>query len=201
MKKNVTRLIPIIVVLICFLFSYISTLGVFHGDPSSRDYTLYECDGKVWSWQNTKISISKEGEYFGTIKGNFFALIVDPLSFYDVNGKKIAYAGDTYHFINQDSHGIYTNQEFVYDLVGEFEVFGDEYKIYDFDENLVGKASFSFANLNGKITDARGNIIAEYSSPFLFKDYTVKIYDNCEIDEVTVLMIFASYYIDYHYDA
>ena len=198
MKKIVTRLIAIVLILCCLCSCNAET---DHGDPGSRDYTLYECDGKVWSWESTKIEIVKEGQYFGTIKGNFFNFVTDPLTFYDENDKKIAYAGDTYHFINQDSHGIYVNGTFTCDLVGDFEWFGEEYQLYDFDENLIGKASFSFENLNGTITDARGNIIAEFTSPFLYRDFTVKIYDNCEMDEFTVLMIFASYYSDYNYDA
>lgn len=198
MKKIVTRLIAIVLILCCL---YSCSAKTKHGDPSSRDYTIYECDGKVWSWESTKIEIVKEDQYFGTIKGNFFNFVTDPLTFYDENDKKIAYAGDTYHFINQNSHGIYVNGKFTCDLVGDFEVFGEEYQIYDFAENLVGKASFSMANLSGKIIDARGNIVAEYTSPYLFRNFTVKIYDTCEIDEHTVLMIFASYYSDYHYDS
>ena len=200
MNKIVTRLFVILMVIIV-LSSCIATTTSNHGNPSSRDYTVYECDGKFWSIENTKIKVFKENEYFGTIKGSLFTFVTDPLTFYNANDKKIAYAGDTYHFINQDSHGIYVNGNFTCDLVGDFEMFGQEYQLYDFDENLIGNASFSMANFNGKITDSRGNIVAEYTSSYLFRDFTVKIYDNCEIDEITVLMIFASYYSDYHYDS
>ncbi|MGN1298380.1 MAG: hypothetical protein ACI4UE_00115 [Candidatus Scatovivens sp.] len=161
---------------------------------------MYECNGRVLSLR-TKIEIEKSGEYFGTIKGNIFKIVTDPLTMYDASDNKIAYAGDTYNFINQDSHGIYVNKKLTYDMVGKFELFGEEYEIYDFDENLVARLKFSPGNFNGTMTDVDGNTIAEYSSFIGFHDFDVKIYDNCEIDEISVLMIFGSYYSDYHSDS
>ena len=198
MKKIVRRIIALALIL-CLLASC-GVAANTHGDPSKRDYTVYNCNGRVISLV-TKIEINKEGEYFGTIKGNLFKIVTDPLTFYDVNDEKIAQAGDTYHFINQDSHGIYVDKQFTYDMVGGFEIFGQEYKIYDIDEELVANLKFSPGNFEGKLTDARGNIIAEYTSFVGFKDFTIKIYDSCELDEISVLMIFGSYYSDYHYDA
>lgn len=192
--KNVMRLL-IAILSIAILISYIGWFVDF------RDYTLYDCNGRAIALQSTKIEIDKEGEYFCKIQGNIFTVVTDPLTLYDVNEKKIAHAGDTYHFINQDSHGIYIGRELMYEMVGKFELFGQEYKIYDYDGNYIGKLKFSPANFRGKLTDAQGNVIAKYKSFWGLKDFKVKIYDNCEIDELSVLMFFGSYYSDYHYDA
>ena len=199
MKKIVTRII-VLTFILCLLTSCGVGSNTTSTPASERDYTIYNCNGRVISF-TTKIEIDKEGEYFGTIKGNLFKIVTDPLTFYDVNGNKTAFAGDTYHFINQDSHGIYVNKQFTYDMVGGFEFFGQEYAIYDINEKLVANLKFSPANFEGKLTDHRGNIIAEYTSFVGFKDFTIKIYDSCELDEISVLMIFGSYYSDYHYDA
>lgn len=197
-EKIVRRIIALLLVL-CLLTSC-GVAANNHENASERDYTIYNCNGRVISF-TTKIQIDKEGEYFGTIKGNLFKIVTDPLTFYDANGNETAFAGDTYHLFNQDSHGIYVNKQFTYDMVGGFEIFGQEYAIYDINEELVANLKFSPGNFEGKLTDARGNIIAEYTSFIGFKDFTIKIYDSCELDEISVLMIFGSYYSDYHYDA
>lgn len=197
--KNVTRLLIVSTLTLIILFSFTCCVGSSHPSASSRDYTVYDCNGRVISLQ-TKIEIDKEGEYFGKIQGNIFTAVTDPLTMYDANEKKIAYAGDTYHFINQDSHGIYIGRELMYEMVGKFEWMGQEYEIYDYDQNYIGKLKFSPGNFNGMLTDAKGNIIAEYQSFFGFNDFELKIYDDCEIDEISVLMMFGSYYSDYHYD-
>ena len=198
--KNVTRLFIISTIILSIIISFAGCGKKSHPSADSRDYTLYECNGRVITLQ-TKIEIDKEGEYFGKIQGNIFTVVTDPLTMYDVNDNKLAHAGDTYHFINQDSHGIYIGRELMYEMVGKFEWMGQEYEIYDYDENYIGKLKFSPGNFNGMLTDAKGNIVAEYDSLFGFKDFEVIIYDNCEIDEVSVLMMFGSYYSDYHYDA
>lgn len=197
--KNVTRLLIISILCITLLFSLVGCVGSTHPPSDSRDYTVYDCNGRVIALQ-TKIEIDKEGEYFGKIQGNIFTVVTDPLTMYDINENKIAHAGDTYHFINQDSHGIYVGRELMYEMVGKFEWLGQEYEIYDYDQNYVGKLKFSPGNFNGMLTDAKGNIVAEYDSFFGFYDYELKIYDDCELDEISVLMMFASYYSDYHYD-
>lgn len=198
--KNVTRLLIVSTIIITLLFSLVGCVSETHPSADSRNYTLYECNGRVITL-STKIEIEKEGDYFGTIKGNIFKIVTDPLTMYDDNDTKIAYAGDTYGFINQDSHGIYVGRQFMYDMLGKFELLGQEYEIYDYDRNLVAKLKFSPGNFNGKLTDPQDNIIAEYNSFIGFKDFDIKIYDSCELDEISVLMIFGSYYSDYHFDA
>lgn len=165
------------------------TIGKFDGP-----YTQYDCDVKNWEL-STAIEIKKEDEDFVKVKGNIFALITDPLTMY--NGEETAaYAGDAYHFVAQDSHTIYVDNEFSVEMVGLVDLFGETYEIYDFDENMIAKVSCNTFNTKGKMYDTEGTLLADYYSNFFFKDFTVRISENCDLDEKTVLMIFCSYYSD-----
>ena len=192
-RKNVTRLL----IGILSLSLLISCIAWF---ADSRNYVLYDCNGRAIALQSTKIEIDKEGDYFGKIQGNIFTVVTDPLTMYDTNENKIAHAGDTYRIIAQDSHGIYIGRELMYEMVGKFELFGQEYEIYDYNGNYIGKFKYSPANFYGKFTDANGTVIARYKSFWHLKDFKVKIYDDCELDENSVLMMIGCYYSDYHYD-
>ena len=152
--KNVTRLLIISTLCIILIFSLVGCVGSSQPSADSRDYTLYKCNGRVFALQSTKIEIDKEDKYFGKIQGNIFTAVTDPLIMYDASENKIAHAGDTYRIIAQDSHGIYIGRELMYEMVGKFELFGQEYEIYD----------------------------------------------DCELDENSVLMMIGCYYSDYHYD-
>lgn len=157
--------------------------------------TKYKCDVKNFRLSTT-INISKEGKKFVQVKGNILKFITDPLTMYDLNERKIAYAGDTYHFVAQDSHSIYVNDEAPIEMVGRFKIFGEAYDIYDENQNKIAKVTFNVFNTKGRMYDREGNLIADYSSFFLFKDFNVRISEKCNLNEKDVLMIFCSYYSD-----
>lgn len=158
-------------------------------------HTEYQCDVKSISL-STKIDIDKEGENFVKVRGNLFRFITDPLTMYDLEDNKIAYAGDAYHFIAQDSHTINVGDTVTVEMVGLVDFFGESYEIYNADEEQVAEVSFNMINTKGEMYDIEGNIIADFYSKLFFNDFTVRIYDDCELDEKTVLMIFCSYYSD-----
>lgn len=161
--------------------------------------TEYKCDVKNFRLSTT-IEVECNGTEIGEVKGNILSLVTDPLTMYSPSGNKIAYAGDAYHFIAQDSHGIYVNGSFTADMVGQIELIGEEYKIYASDEKLVAKVKFNGPNTSGEMRDIDGTLVAMYSSNFFFKDFTVSISDKCTLDHNTVLMIMCSYYSDQAYD-
>lgn len=162
--------------------------------------TEYKCDVKNFKLSTT-IDILKENENFAKVKGNILKIVTDPLTMYDMNERKIAYAGDAYHFIAQDSHSIYVNDENPVEMVGLFKIFGEAYDIYDVNQNKIAKVTFNLFNTKGKMYDTQGNLIADYNSFFLFKDFNVRISEKCDLDEKAVLMIFCSYYSDQAADA
>ena len=198
MKKKcvIVRKLLICCFIICILFTSCSS-----DDNVERGtkYATYNCDVKILTLA-TEIEISKNGKQFGKVSGDILKLVTDPLTMYDSEGNSIAYAGDSYHFINQDSHGIYVNNTFMYDMIGLFEVFGESYEIYDEEEKLVATISFNETSTNGKRCYANKDIMAEYSSGFLRKDFDISIYEGCNIDDISIIMIFCSYYSDYSAD-
>jgi len=195
MKKrgNFIRLV-ISCLLICIVF-----LGCEATIPEDVRVT-YNCDVKVFSL-NTKIKVSKNGDEIGEVTGDIFKFIEDPLTFKDKNGNAIAYAGDSYNFFAQDDHGIYLNNEFVYDMKGNVTFIGESYEIYDKDKSFVAKVSFNGSNTSGKMYNSSDVLIAEYTSGYLNKDFDIHIYYKCDIDENAIIMIFSSYYSDYAADS
>lgn len=174
---------------------------ILSGNSAAKGpHTEYQCDVKSISL-STKIDIAKEGEDFAKVRGNLFRFVTDPLTMYDLEDNKIAYAGDAYHFIAQDSHSISVGDTVTAEMVGLVDFFGESYDIYNAAEEKVAKISFNMFNTKGEMYDMDGNIIADFYSKLFFNDFTVRIYEDCELDENTVLMIFSSYYSDQKADS
>lgn len=172
---------------------------IFYDKPFEGSHTTYECDVKNFRLATT-IQIYKDDKKFGEVRGNLVNFVTDPLTLYDKEETKVGYAGDAYHFIAQDSHAIYVNDEFSVEMVGLVDYFGESYKIYDYDEKLVAEVTFNTLNTSGEMYDVDGNLIADYQSKAYANDFTVRISENCTLDENTVLLIFCSYYSDQSYD-
>lgn len=186
-KRIVLVAITIIALVIAFILS---------GNSESKGpHTEYQCDVKSISF-STEIHIDKEGEDFAKVTGNVLRFVIDPLTMYDLEGKKIAYADDTFHFLSQDSHTINVDGAVTAEMVGLINFFGDTYDIYNPAEEVIAEATFNMFNTKGEMYDKEGNIIADFNSKLFFNDFTVRIYDNCKLDDNTVLMIFCSYYSD-----
>ncbi len=187
-------------VIIVFLVIVI-LLFLLTGNKEAIDTCIeYQCDVKNFRLSTT-IEIKKEHENFVSVKGNILALFTDPLTMYDLEDNKIAYAGDAYNFITQDSHSIYVNDEFSVEMVGLFNIAGESYDIYNKDKEKIAHVTFDAFNTNGKMYDSNQNLIADFNSNYLMNDFDVRITDKCNLDEKTVLMIFCSYYSDQHADS
>ena len=193
MNKKIIRIMVVAVILV-----FLGVWGISVSRAAS--YTEYHCDVKNLRLATT-IEIYKDNVYFGKVEGDVFRFVTDPLTMYDTSGKRTAYAGDAYHFIAQDSHSVYVDGSFTAEMVGLVDFLGESYDIYNKAGNKVAYVSFNDWNTNGKMYDMDRNLIAEYSSNFFFNDFNVTIYDKCNLDEKTVLMIFCSYYSDQHADA
>lgn len=188
------RLIALVIV-----FAIVLILGLIMTPKNIDNYVQYDCDVKNFRL-STDIHISSNNKEIGKVSGNIFRFIEDPLTMTDSDGNKLAYAGDDYHLIAQDSHAIIVGNTVTAEMVGLWEIFGDTYDIYDPDGNKIAHANFNSMNTAGELYDADGKLIATYGSFVLFKDFTVKISEECELDPTTVLMIFCSYYSDRSYD-
>lgn len=196
-RKGIVSLIFALAAIVAIIALFIILSG------TKRDIgecTEYKCDVKNLRLATT-IEIDKEGEEFVKVRGNIFTFVVDPLTMYDLEDNKTAYAGDAYHFFAQDSHSIYVNDAMSVEMVGKVNLIGESYDIYNQAEKKVASVSFNFFNTNGEMFDTNGNLIADFNSKLLFNDFDVRIKPECELDEKTVLMIFCSYYSDQEADS
>lgn len=200
MMKIIERKLIVLAFAITIAVVAVTTFKLFGNSEEKGPYTEYQCDVKTISF-STKIDIDKEGENFVKVRGDIFRFITDPLTMYDLEDNKIAYAGDAYHFIAQDSHTITVGDTVTVEMVGLVDLFGESYEIYNMDEEQVAEVSFNMPNTKGEMYDMQGNIIADFHSKLFFNDFTVRIYDGCKLDEKTVLMIFCSYYSDQKADS
>lgn len=188
------RLIALIV-----LVAVVFIAGIIMTPKSIDNYVQYDCDVKNLRL-STDIQISSNNQKVGSVTGNIFRIVEDPLTMSDTEGNKMAYAGDDYHFIAQDSHAIIVGDTVTAEMVGLWDLFGETYDIYNTDGEKIARAEFNYLNTAGEIYDADGTLIATYGSFVFFNDFTVKISNDSEIDPTTLLMIFCSYYSDQSYD-
>ncbi len=194
MNKKYKRLIAFLVA----MFLVWAAFMIFHREDIETN-RQYKCDVKNFRL-STDIVIKQNEKKVGQVTGNIFRVVEDPLTLKDVKGNKIGYAGDDYHLIAQDSHVIIISGMVTAELVGKWDLFGETYDIYDSGGQKIAKATFNWTNTYGKIVDTDGNLLAEYESFILFKDFDVRIAEDCPIDDGTVIMIFSSYYSDQSYD-
>lgn len=160
---------------------------------------VYVCDYKSLN-VNTKITtVIDDKEIF--IVGNIIKFLTDPLTVKDADGNILGYAGDAYGVIEQDDHGIYVDDNFEINMCGNFEMWGNRYKLKDAEGNIVATAEFNMLNTKGQMIDTNNNLVATYSSSLLENDYTVTIYDNDVCSDMSILMIMASYVSDYKADS
>ena len=185
-------IITIVISVLLFYVPYQVTVG--------SDWTKLHFDVKLLRF-NTDIQVYKNDAQIGTVKGNILRIITDPLTYYDRNGNKIAYADDQYHFIAQDSHTIICDGEVQAEMVGRIKYLGEAYDIYGRSGEKIARADFDFLNLTGKIVDGRGEAVASYKANPILKDFDVYVSPSCQIDETTLIMIFSSYYSDYAADS
>ena len=182
------------------LIVIIIVLCIFGGKKNIGPNTKYDCDVKNLRL-STDIVISSGGKKVSQVSGNIFRIVEEPLTMKDESGNKIAYAGDDYHLIAQDSHVIIQDGVVAAEMVGRFDLFGETYDIYDASGEKIGRAKFNWSDTYGTLYDTTGNLIADYDSFIFFNDFDVRISEKCEISHNTVLMIFCSYYSDQKYDS
>ena len=196
-REKVVRIVVLVVVALLLVWRILAWVI----RPDIGDYTEYKFDVKHFMKLSTTIEIDKSGESYANVKGNIFKFATDPLTMYDSNGNKVAYAGDDYHLIAQASHTIYINNTIVAEMVGRLSFFGETYDIYNDNQEKVARVNVNMLNTKGKMCDADGKIIAVYRSFPFCQDFELRIAEDCELDENTVLMIFSSYYSDYKFDS
>ena len=190
MKKRLIINIILIFLIISILLAIITSIN-----PDIGEYRSYFCDVKIFTLK-TNINIKKDNKPIASIRGKVIRLFTDPLTMYDNDEKQIAYGGDEYHFIAQDSHMIFVNDEPTVEMVGKFSIFGDKYDIYNMNGEKIATAKFDMFNSYGTIIGTDETLWADYCSNIFRYDYTVRIKDECKLDDNTILLMMASFYSD-----
>lgn len=188
--------------LIVIIVSNLVACQSIDDEKAIMNWTKYNCDVKHLNFVTT-IHIYKSEELIYKISGEeyLFKSIYDPLKMYTSDGTLIASAGDEYHFISQDSHAIFDAENTPQiEMVGEFNIWGESYVLYDKEHNKIGYFIVGGTNTSGKITDEDGNVVVKYTSSPLFDDYELYISPECKISDEYAILIFASYFSDFAAD-
>lgn len=184
--------------LLIIMLLLVITTTLFSPEPI-EPHVAYKCDVKNLRL-STDIVISSDGEKIGKVTGSIFRIVEEPLTMKDMSGNKLAYAGDDYHFVAQDSHVIISDGIVTAEMVGRFKLFGEKYDIYNSSGEKVATVKFNWTDTYGEMYDMNGKLVADYESFVFFNDFNLRISDKCPLDETTTIMIFCSYYSDQSYD-
>ena len=191
MKKSIFVYIAIAVLAVV-----ITLLTINITAPQDAD-VQYFCDFHNISFDMDVDVQDMNGNSLYTINGEFFAAYEDDLAMTTKGGQLVKHTNDVYNFITQNEHVIYdAENNLCYKCDGKIKLFADSYDVFDADGNKIAFVSFNIFDTSGIMKDMDGNVIARYDSALSRKDYIVSIYDNCQIDDESVLLIFASYVSD-----
>lgn len=191
--KGKVIIAPVIIILAILIASLLFTIK----GPSDASIQ-YFCNQKMLSWD---LNIDVENGMY-KIDGELFSTYEDDLAMTNKGGDLVRKTDDQYNFITQNNHAIYDKDgNVLYGCNGKFKLFADSYEVVDKDGEKVATVNFNMFDTVGVMRDNNGNIIARYDSALWRKDYVVSIYDCCEIDDESILMIFASYVSDVRADS
>lgn len=175
--------------------------GAFSVDVPTEYKSQYNCDLKVVSlgMEVSVVGVHDESRY--NINGEIFSAYEDDLEMKNAAGEIVRITDDKYNLISQNEHVIMNGEDAEYICDGKIKVFADSYDIFDVEGNKVAYVKFNMLDTSGVMVDNDGNEIARYDSGLLRYDYVVSIFDGCEMDDESVLMMFASYVSDKRADA
>lgn len=164
--------------------------------PNDADIQ-YFCDYKHMTLDMEVDVKNMDGNKLFNINGEVFAGFEDDLAMTNSDKQVVRHTNDIYNFITQNEHVIYSdNDELLYKCDGKIKIFADSYDVFNADGDKIAYVSFNMFDTCGIMKNMDGEIIARYDSALSRKDYFVSIYDECEIDDESILMIFASYVSD-----
>lgn len=156
----------------------------------------YFCDVKFMSLR-LKIDVQDmEENHLYDIEGELESDLDDDLVMKNASQEIVCTVDDQYNLITQNNHLIYKNGELQYSCNGKVKLLADSYDIYNAENTKIAQVKFNILDTKGVMTNMEGEKIAEYSSSAFNKDYVVSIYEECPLDQESVLMIFASYVSD-----
>lgn len=192
-------------VLLCLCAIEGVTVAIKAGFNVDNPVATYCCDVDWFLKIKTIIKVNGPSVN-GVVKGNFayglFKKVHDPLEFYDLDGRQIAKASDEYHLITQDDHCIIDSEGNVMAVMeGQFQLFGEKYKIYDEEGIYIGYLKVGITSTYGGLYDVNDCLVATYKSHFCFKDFELVIDEDAPLSDEAIILLFASYYSDFDADS
>jgi uncharacterized protein YxjI len=160
----------------------------------------YMCDVNPFALKTCVNIKNSDGTELYNVNGEYFSAFEDNLVMQDTCGNIVREMNDNYNFITQNDHTILDGNGFLYICEGNVNFMGNSYQVFDNKKEQVGNVWFDAFNTRGTISNMDGEIVAQYNSKLFCSDYVVSIFENCAIDEASVLMMFASYVSDIRAD-
>ena len=191
-KKLNLVIVPVIAISV--IVGILVGIGAFSINAPTEFAAQYNCDYKLVSMALDVNVVGANTNY--NIHGEILSAYEDNLTMKNSNGDIVKVSADDFNLISQNNHTIMSGNTVEYICDGKIKLFADSYDVYDADSNKIAYVSFNMIDTVGVMTDMNGNEIARYDSAALGYDYVVTIFDGCEMDDESVLMIFASYVSD-----
>lgn len=192
--KKLMKFIPATIIL-CVLI----TAWIVFNVPKNAD-SQYVCHVNPFAVSLQVDVKNTNGDSVYNIDGEFFSTFEDHLLMSDKNENVVREMDDEYNFISQNDHTILDGNGFLYHMVGESSLGPNEYTLYNNHKESVGTIEFNLMETSGIMRDVDGNIIARYNSNLFNSKYVVSIFRGCEVDDESVLMMFASFVSDMRAD-
>ena len=196
MKKIIVPIIFIILVLAVMIGSCFLPFSTPDNAKSQ-----YFCDVHPMALKLDIDIEDMDGNKIYNVDGEYFSKYEDNLVMLDQNKEIVREMADDYNFITQNDHSILDGNGILYAMEGNLSFIGNSYNVYNNEKELVGSIHFDFWLAHATLKNVDGEVIAQYDSNPARADYIISIMDNCEIDDDSVLMMFASGYSDARSDS
>lgn len=168
-------------------------------EQENAQVKVYKCDYKSTSVFKTQIVTEIDGEQV-SIEGNIVKLIEDPLVMRNKDGNILGEVSDNYNFINEDDHAIVVNGQVEAIMKGNFNLIGKSYKLYDSDNEYLGKFERSVMGWGGTITDKDGKVLAEYEKDIMDSDFNIKVHQNDKLSDRAIILLLSAFVSDQVYE-
>ena len=201
MRKNTFNLIDIVsIVLVAVLILAMIISAFIPLKAPENAKSQYFCNVKIFTLALNIDIENMSNEKLYNVKGEYFYTFEDNLTMKNAEKNIVREMKDDYNFITQNDHAITNSNSALYVMKGNFKWFGDSYKIFNSSKEQVATLECNMLTTFCVLKDMQGNIMAEYDSRIFRRDYIVSIYDDCAIDDESVLLMFASAYSDVRAD-
>ena len=184
MKNKIYALASAIVVAIAIIVACVSINA-----PTGR--ALYFCNNHPMS-EHIDIDVKNDNNDDVYNITNVFFDYTDTLVLDDCNGNALREMDTDYNFVSQNDHVILNGNGMLYSCEDDTGNDGPK-KVFNNHKEQVGIIEYNRNRTKLKLKNLDGLVVAECNSSLLRTDYAVTIFEQCEFDDESVIMMFSSY--------